>query len=144
MARKSYQKFEVQPFTTATISRQPVVLIGTFTAVNNAGAPRGPRDAYRICLALIDMKTRKVISKGVARAKPEGIDVTPTSFFADVPVWGKDAATDGYIKTCQATKLGEGVDQGYADRILAGGRANVVISTTAIIIGLLILILLIG
>ena len=32
----------------------------------------------------------------------------------------------------------------YADQIRAAGRANVVISTTAIIIGLLILILLVG
>lgn len=32
----------------------------------------------------------------------------------------------------------------YADMIRAGGRANVVISTTAIIIGLLVLILLVG
>ena len=119
LVRNSYPKFEVQPFTTATISHQPVVLIGTFTAINNAGTAGGPRDAYRICLALIDIRTRKVVSKGVARAKPEGIDVTPTAFYADVPVWGRDAATDGYIKTCQATKLGEAIDKGYADRILA-------------------------
>ena len=42
---KSYPRFEVRPFSTEALSRAPVVLIGTFTAINNAGAADGPRDA---------------------------------------------------------------------------------------------------
>ena len=78
LVKKSYPRFEVRPFSTEALSRAPVVLIGTFTAINNAGAADGPRDAYRICLALADLRSKSIVSKGVARAKPEAIDVTPT------------------------------------------------------------------
>jgi len=88
LVKKSYPRFEVRPFSTEALTRAPVVLIGTFTAINNAGAADGPRDAYRICLALADLRSKSIMSKGVARAKPEAIDVTPTPAFADTPVWG--------------------------------------------------------
>ena len=101
------------------MNRNPVVLIGTFTAVNNAGQANAPKDAYRICLALADLKSRKIIAKGTARAKPEGIDVTPTAYFADAPVWTKDAATNSYVRNCQASRLGEAVDPVYLDRVQA-------------------------
>jgi outer membrane protein OmpA-like peptidoglycan-associated protein len=95
-----------------------VVLIGTFTAVNNAGVAGGPRDAYRICLALADLSSKKIISKGVARALPEGIDPTPVAFYTDSPVFTRDASTDAYIKSCQGTQAGDPIVQAYADRIV--------------------------
>jgi outer membrane protein OmpA-like peptidoglycan-associated protein len=95
------------------------VLIGTFTLINNAGQAGGPRDAYRICLALADLKSKKIVSKGVARARPEGVDATPTAYFNDSPVLAKDPATDGYIKSCQGTKPGDQIEQVYTDRIQA-------------------------
>lgn len=119
LVRDKYPRFEVQPFSVSTIARFPVVLIGTFTPVNNAGQANGPRDAYRVCLALADLKERKVISKGVARSQMDGVDATPTAFFEDSPVWTKDPAIDGYVKTCQGTRPGDPIDQVYADRILA-------------------------
>ena len=106
------------------MAKLPVVLIGTFTAINNAGLPAGARDAYRICLALADLNSKRIISKGVARALPEGIDATPTAFFAESPVFTKDAATEAYIKTCQGTRLGDPIDQTYADRILVASLIN--------------------
>jgi outer membrane protein OmpA-like peptidoglycan-associated protein len=118
LVKTSYPRFQVARFSAAIVARSPVVLIGTFTAVNNAGVAGGPRDAYRICLALADLKTRTIVSKGVARALPEGIDPTPAAFFADSPVYTKDASTEAYIKSCQGTKVGDNVDQVYADRIL--------------------------
>ena len=114
---KSYPRFEVRPFSTEALSRAPVVLIGTFTAINNAGAADGPRDAYRICLALADLRSKSIVSKGVARAKPEAIDVTPTPAFADTPVWATDPATSLYIKACQGTKPGDPIDPIYVERI---------------------------
>ncbi|MBS0529040.1 MAG: OmpA family protein [Proteobacteria bacterium] len=119
LVRAKYHKFEVGKFTTATIAKSPIVLIGTFTLINNAGQAGGPRDAYRICLALADLKSKKIISKGVARAKPEGVDSTPTAYFVDSPVSAKDAAVDSYIKSCQGTKPGDPIDQVYTDRILS-------------------------
>ncbi len=124
LVKKDYPRFQVARFSSEAVAKAPVVLIGTFTAVNNAGVANGPRDAYRICLALADMRTKTIISKGVARALPEGIDPTPAAFFNDSPVFSKDASTDSYIKTCQGTKVGDNVDQTYADRIVVASLVN--------------------
>lgn len=121
---KSYPRFSVQPFSAEALAREPVVLIGTFTAINNAGDAGGPRDAYRICLTLADLKSKRIVSKGVARAKPDGVDVTPTSYYRDSPMWTKDPATEAYIKTCQATKLGDTVDPAYAERLNVAALVN--------------------
>jgi len=124
LVKNSYPRFQLARFNSESVAKSPIVLIGTFTAVNNAGVAGGPRDAYRICLALADLKTRTIISKGVARALPEGIDPTPVAFFAESPVFAKDASTDGYIKSCQGTKVGDAIDQTYADRILVASLIN--------------------
>jgi outer membrane protein OmpA-like peptidoglycan-associated protein len=118
LVKANYPRFQVAPFTSAMVAKSPVVLIGTFTAINNAGIVQGAPDVYRVCLALVDLGSQKIISKGVARALPDGVDVTPTSFFADSPVFAKDASIDSYIKTCQGTKPGDAIVQAYADRIL--------------------------
>lgn len=118
LVRSSYPRFVVQPFTAEVLARDPVVLIGTFTAISQVGAD-APRDAFRICLTLADLKSRTVVSRGVARATPENVDVTPTLFFRDAPVWAKDQATDAYVKTCQGTPLGAGLDPAYVDRLAA-------------------------
>jgi hypothetical protein len=113
----SYPRFVVQPFSSDTLARSPLVLIGTLTAINNAGAPDGVRDAYRVCLALADLRSGSIVSKGVARAKPEAIDVTPSPAFADSPVWANDPATNTYIKACQGSKPGDRLDPVYVERI---------------------------
>jgi outer membrane protein OmpA-like peptidoglycan-associated protein len=117
LVQKSYPRFAVQPFTTAALDRGPVVLVGTFTAINNAGEANGPRDAFRICLALADLRSKTIISKGFAKALPDGVDATPTPAFADNPVWAEDEATIAYIKTCQGTKAGDPLNPVYVDRI---------------------------
>lgn len=124
LVKSNYPRFQVARFSADTVAKAPVVLIGTFTAVNNAGVAGGPKDAYRICLALADLKSKTIISKGVSRALPEGVDPTPAAFFKDSPVFSKDAATDAYIKSCQGTKVGDTVDQAYADRILVASLIN--------------------
>ena len=124
LVKSNYPRFQVARFSSETVAKSPVVLIGTFTAINNAGVAGGARDAYRICLALADLKTKTIISKGVARALPEGIDPTPTAFFADSPVFVKDVSIDAYIKSCQGTKVGDTIDQAYADRILVASLVN--------------------
>lgn len=121
---KSYPRFQVQPFSSEALARNPVVLIGTFTAVTTAGNARAPRDAFRICLTLADLKTKRVVSKGVAWAKPEGVDVTPTTYYRDSPMWSKDPATEAYIKVCQGTKLGDPIDPVYAERLNAAALIN--------------------
>ena len=101
-----------------------IVLVGTFTSVNKEGKTEGVREAYRVCLALADLKSGKIISKGVARAKPEGVNTTPTQYFKDSPTWAPDQATEGYIKTCQGTKAGDPINPAYVDRILTAALVS--------------------
>lgn len=117
LAREQYPQFDVQPFSTATVEQSPIVLVGTFTPINQEGKTEGTREAYRICLALADLRSGTIVSKGVARAQPQGVNATPTRYFQDSPVWMRDPATEGYIKTCQGTKPGDPINPVYADRI---------------------------
>jgi len=124
LIRTKYPRFRVLPFSTESLLKRPLVLIGTFTAINNDGAPTGPRDAYRICLAFADLRSQTVVSKGVARALPEGVDPTPMAFFRDSPGYAKDSATDSYVKSCQGAKVGDPVDPTYTDSVLAAALVN--------------------
>jgi outer membrane protein OmpA-like peptidoglycan-associated protein len=124
LIKSRYPRFKVVPFTLESIAKRPLVLIGTFTPINNDGSPAGARDAYRICLAFADLKSRTIVSKGVARAQPEGVDPTPLAFFNDSPGFAKDAATDAYVKSCQGSKPGDRVDQTYTDDVAAAALVN--------------------
>ncbi len=124
LVKKQYPQFTVQPFSTSTVAKSPIVLVGTFTGVNKEGKTEGVREAFRVCLALADLKSGKIISKGVARAKPEGVNITPTAYFRDSPTWAPDQATEGYIKTCQGTKPGDPINPAYVDRIVAAALVS--------------------
>lgn len=124
LIRDNYQQVEVRPFTTEAVSGLPLLMIGTFTPINLQGKADGERDAYRICFALADLKTGKIVSKGLARSLPEGFDATPLPFFRELPVWAKDGVTEGYIRTCQGTKAGDPINPAYIDTILAASTIN--------------------
>ncbi|MCM8613724.1 OmpA family protein [Accumulibacter sp.] len=125
IVRRDYPQLEVQAFSTSNLAGQPLVLVGTLTPINNsAGQPSGERDAFRICLALADLKSGKVIAKGVARARPDGVQTTPLPFDADSPAWTRDAAIDGYIRTCQGSKAGDPINPVYVARIMAAALLN--------------------
>nr|MBL8412019.1 OmpA family protein [Dechloromonas sp.] len=119
LMREQYPQYDVQPFSAGNVAKSPFVLIGTFTGVNAQRQTAGQREAYRICLALADLRSGKLVSKGLAFALPEGVDPTPLAFFRDAPAWSDDPATQGYIKTCQGTKAGDPINPLYLDRILA-------------------------
>ncbi|BDT67872.1 hypothetical protein os1_20500 [Comamonadaceae bacterium OS-1] len=122
MIRAQYPQFDLQPFTAANVARSPLVLIGTFTGVNAARQTAGVREAYRICFALADLKTGKLVSKGLAFSKPEGVDTTPLASFRDAPAWTEDPATLGYIRTCQGTRAGDPINALYTERIVAAAQ----------------------
>jgi hypothetical protein len=119
LVKRDYPRFQIQPFTKEVLAKSPIVLLGTFTAINNAGVATGPKDVYWICLVLADLNSKKIISKGGSRAKPDGVDVTPAAAYVDKPLWAPDAATAAYIKTCQASKPGDPVDAAYIAQIVA-------------------------
>ena len=117
IARDQFPKLEIREFSSGNVSQNPMVLVGTFTGITLDNKTVGKPEAYRICLALADFSTNKIVSKGVARALIDGVSSSPTAFFTDTPVWVKDESVDAYIKTCQATKVGDAIDPVYRERI---------------------------
>jgi outer membrane protein OmpA-like peptidoglycan-associated protein len=117
VAAKFSDKFQVQPFTTENVARSPFVFIGTFTPIHATAQAVGPRDAFRICFAIVDLKAGQIVSKGFARATTQGVNPVPTSAFADSPIWVKDPSVDGYVRTCQGTKAGDPINAAYLERI---------------------------
>src|SRR5262249_44849837 len=87
IAAHSYPSIEILPMTQENLAKAKLVLIGTFNLINNAGQPNGSRDAYWVCLALVDREIRTVAARSAARAAPTGADVTPAGFFSESPVW---------------------------------------------------------
>lgn len=124
LVKESFPKFEIKPFTSENLVRGPLLFIGTFTPVDKEGKNAGPREWYRVCLALVDLRSGTIVSKGFARASPQGIDHTPTAFFLDSPAWAPDPATQGYVKTCQGTKAGDPINPAYIDRVFAAAQIN--------------------
>ncbi len=124
IVQSNFKQLDVKPFNNEVVSKLPLIMVGTFTPINLQGKADGERDAYRICFALADLRTGKIISKGLARSLPEGFDPTPLPFFRDMPVWSKDNAVDGYIKTCQGTKAGDPINSAYIDAVLAASTIN--------------------
>lgn len=118
LIQDSYPRYTVQPFKAATVQRGPLILIGTFTGVNAERKTEGKREAYRICFALANLKTGKLVSKGLAFARLDGVDPSPLPFFRDSPVWLDDPATSGYVRTCQGTRAGDPINPDYLDRIV--------------------------
>ena len=119
LMREQYPQYDVQPFSAANVARSPLVLIGTFTPVNAQRQTAGAREAYRICFALADLKSGKLVSKGLAFSKPDGVDSSPLAFYKDAPAWTEDPATLGYIRTCQGTRAGDPINALYTERITA-------------------------
>ena len=118
LIQDSYPRYAVQPFSAASVQQGPLILIGTFTGVNADRKTEGLRESYRICFALADLKTGKLVSKGLAFAKADGVDSSPLPYFRDAPVWMDDPATSGYIRTCQGTRAGDPINPNYLDRVV--------------------------
>ncbi|MEP6609690.1 MAG: OmpA family protein [Burkholderiaceae bacterium] len=119
LVRARYPGFNAQPFSRATVTQAPIVLVGTFTAIDLKNQTGGQRDAFRICLALADLKSGLIVAKGVARANIEGVNLTPLPHLQEAPAWTKEPSVDAYVQTCQGTKPGDRIDPAYLDGILA-------------------------
>ena len=119
LVRTKYSQFSLQPFRASNLREGPIVLVGTFTGINLQGQTTGKHEAYRICLVLADLKSGTIVSKGTARAELRGVDHSPTPYFQDSPAWMKEAPTEGYINTCQASKVGDPIQPAYLDGILS-------------------------
>ena len=119
LLKSDFPRFQVKPLNSANIAAAPLVFIGTFTPINLQGKGAGERDAYRVCFALADLKTGKIVSKGFARSQTAGVDATPLPYFQDAPLWVNDKIVEGYIKTCQGTRAGDPINPDYLDKVAA-------------------------
>ena len=131
LIRSRYPQYELQALSTPNLAKSPLVLIGTFTGVNGERKTEGQREAYRICLALADLKTGKLVGKGLAYAAKEGVDITPTAFFRDAPAWVEDAATTGYVRSCQGTRSGDAIHPAYLEHIQSAAQISEAIDAYA-------------
>jgi outer membrane protein OmpA-like peptidoglycan-associated protein len=119
LAKTTYPQFEIRPFSASLMARSPLLVVGTFTPINQQGKTEGAREMYRFCLAMVDLKSGKVVSKTVARSRMENVDHTPQPFFRDAPAWTRDSAGEGYVKTCQASKAGDAINPDYIQSLVA-------------------------
>jgi outer membrane protein OmpA-like peptidoglycan-associated protein len=124
LVHERYPQFVVKDFSPASLEAQPYVLIGTFTPVNNENKTAGTREAFRFCLVMADLKSGKIVAKGVARAQLNDVDATPLPAFADSPVWSDDGAVQSYISTCQASKVGDPINKTYLDGIITAATVG--------------------
>jgi outer membrane protein OmpA-like peptidoglycan-associated protein len=119
LASQKYTRFQVQPFTGTALNSKPLVLVGTLNTINKAAEMKGSRTSWWICVLLVDLKSGKVVAKGVALAQLDGVDNTPLEYFRDSPAWSQDDATSTYVKNCQGSKVGDLVDPKYLESLFA-------------------------
>jgi outer membrane protein OmpA-like peptidoglycan-associated protein len=111
--------WSLRPLTRTSVASQPLLLIGTLTAINTKGVRDENADAFRVCLTLVDLRTGKVVAKQVGRATLATVSAEPTPFFRDSPTWALDRTAAAYIKSCQGSSPGESVDPAYLLRLPA-------------------------
>jgi outer membrane protein OmpA-like peptidoglycan-associated protein len=124
IVKRDFPRYTLQRITSATLSRHPRVLVGTFTAVNAQVKPLGERDSFWFCLVLLDLQTGKVLARSVARIPLRDADVTPTAIYRDSPAWAEDPATQAYVANCQGSKVGDPVNSAYIDGLLTESLVN--------------------
>ena len=118
LAHNKYPHYEVMPFSSKSVSNLPYIMVGTFTPVNAQNQPTGDREAFRFCLIMADLRSGKVVARAWVRARIDGVDSTPVSFFRDSPTWSDDAQTTAYIRTCQDTRIGDPISPIYVEGIV--------------------------
>ena len=117
LVRERHPRFEVRPFTTASLDEKPLILLGSISTVAEAGSrasPSGPGRpaAYRIWAVLADLGTGRVVAHEEAWVQTDTVDPTPVAFFRDSPAWTPDGAAAAYLRTC-ALNPGDAIDPAY-------------------------------
>ena len=112
--KAAYPQFDVLPFQSSSMGKTNLILTGTLTRDNAAGAP--PK-RLRLALALTDLKTGKVVAQANSLTRDDGLDTKPTPFYQDSPVIIRDRTIDGYVKTAE-TPPGQAADPAYLEKIV--------------------------
>lgn len=116
--------WDVQPLTRSSLATKPLLLIGTLTPISTKGGKDDNADVFRICLALADLKTGKLVAKRADRAFVATVDAEPVPLYRDSPTWTLDATTQAYIKSCQGSAAGDAIAPVYLQRLPAAAVIN--------------------
>lgn len=119
LAPQHFPQLELLPFTTESLARRPLVLLGAITPVTGPGStqPAGDRPgAYRVYGVLADLATGSIVSAESVWVRPEDVDLTPTAFYRDSPVWVPDESVSAYLRT-SAARPGDPVDPAYLENL---------------------------
>lgn len=113
LAPQHFPMLELLPLNQASLEHQPIVLLG---AIERRQTPDG-RAAYHIYGALADLGSGRIAAQDDAWVLPETVDMTPTAFYRDSPVWTRDP-DPAYLRA--ATQgVGEVIDPAYRQQLAA-------------------------
>nr|HET7860555.1 OmpA family protein [Caldimonas sp.] len=116
--------WNVQALTRAALAAKPLLLIGTLTPINSKAARDENADAFRVCLALVDLRTNKLVARRLDRATLASVDAEPIALFREAPTWALDATAEAYIKSCDGSNAGDPVAPLYLQRLPAAALVN--------------------
>jgi hypothetical protein len=119
IAHNEFPRLAIVDFTEEALARKPLLLIGSITALQDAGQVGGKAAAkpYAIWFTVADTGKNEIVAKANARATPEGVNAAPVPSHADSPAWRKDATTQGYLDSCRNAKVGEPLNATYANQL---------------------------
>jgi outer membrane protein OmpA-like peptidoglycan-associated protein len=108
------RQFELLPLKAESLSSAQYLLVGSMARAQGA---------YRVNLALLDIKSGMVVAQSSALARQDGVDTKPMNYYRDSPVLTKDETVDGYVRT-SSTPAGKAADTTYMERIAASASIN--------------------
>jgi outer membrane protein OmpA-like peptidoglycan-associated protein len=116
-ARQKFADFEVQTLAQENLPRANYLISGTVSfeaPPESAGAAQAKR--YRLNLAATDVKTQTVVAQSSAWVSNTDLDLSPTPAYRDSPMYLKDKATEGYVRTT-TSPAGKPADPAYFDNL---------------------------
>jgi len=114
VAARRADDVQLLPFKAANLAQADHLLTGTLTRVDTA---------YRIDVALVDLKNGRVVAQATALARRDGMNMNPLAYYRDSPLLVKDKVVEGYVRT-SALAPGQNADAAYLDRIATATVIN--------------------
>ncbi len=125
-----FPQLEPLPFTTESLARKPLVLVGAIAPVTGPGSfepALGRPGAFRIYGVIADLQTGKIAAAQSVWVASDEVDLTPVAFFRDSPARVPDESVAAYLST-SASRRGDPIDPRYlknlqAEALLASATA---------------------
>lgn len=119
LAARTEGSFDLLPFKTENLAKVQYLLTGTLTRLLDMPGKR----SLQINLALVELKTGRVVAQASALARDDGLNHTPLAIYQDSPVLVKDKVIDGYVST-SLTAPGGAANSVYMERVAVASVIN--------------------